>query len=66
MPFRDAAVQSPWGPDEPPASDTMHHILFGPVRSGKSVFSADAVLPEPSEAATRLPPSEAAPTGDVT
>ena len=63
MPFRDAAVQIlPWS-SGPTAPATAHDVLFGPVRSGKSVFCPETVLPKPSGAAAPLPPSQAATTG---
>jgi len=64
MPLHDPAFPSiPWSCD-PSAPDTTHDVVFGPVRSGKSVFCPDAVLPKPSGAAAPLPPSQAAATGD--
>ena len=64
MPFHDpAACNAPWSYD-PSAPDTVHDLVFGPVRSGKSVLRPDAVLPKPPGAATPPLPSQAAATGD--
>ncbi len=64
MPLHDPAVPGiPWSYD-PSATASILDLVFAPVRSGKSVLRPDAVSPEPSGAATPLPPSEAAPTGD--
>ena len=64
MPFHDPAVSStPWSHD-PSAAAMVVGIIFGRVRSGKSVLRPDAVLPKPSGGATPPLPSQAAANGD--
>ena len=64
MPLHDPAIHSALWSYDPSALVTVHDIIFGPVRSGKSVPCPDAALPKPSGVATAPPPSQAAATGD--